>query len=415
MSILRHFNKHQGWHDGKRTPFADLDPFGSGISDLMQKTNDFLVKKYNEGAFGDLHIGGGGNWINQAFSPLGGVGNDIAKGLGSVDKAVNQLPGGWALPAVVAATVAAPYLAPELAAALGGAEAGAAGAISTEAGQAAFFEALSAGATSSEAVSAGLAAQTAAAGAGALTTGEILSSSGFTPTAGGSFAIEPGATYGAASGLGANAITATPGADAILNAPQTTLSNLTPPGTGTFGSISPPLTGSGAIPGAGALTNSAGLTGALPAGVMVGDGTLGTTIGQTYMAAAPGQFAVDAFGSAIPAGTAGIAGTVPSGLSLADIATNAKRLQSIAKLLGGSGAKITGKSAPTAAQWATQAGQNFAQATPQQFGGLYEMNKNPFTFSNPLAAALRSNTSGLDVSGTGGTTLQSANLAKLLA
>ena len=43
------------------------------------------------------------------------------------------------------------------------------------------------------------------------------------------------------------------------------------------------------------------------------------------------------------------------------------------------------------------------------------MNKNPFTFSNPLASALKGNASGLDVSGSGGTTLQSQNLAKLLA
>jgi hypothetical protein len=239
---------------------------------------------------------------------------------------------------------------------------------------------------------------------------------------GGGGAFVPAAGSGASFGVGAaGGGILTPGADAVLNAP-TNLANLTPPGTGTFGSITPPLTGSGAVPGAGALTSGAigegTLTGALPAGVMVGDGTLGTTIGQTYMAAAPGQFAVDAFGSAIPTGTAGIAGTVPSGLSLADIATNAKRLQSIAKLLGGSGSNITGKSAPTAGQWAQQAGQNFAQATPEQFGGLYKMNKDPFTFNNPLANALAANKpTGLDVSGTSGQALntqnQTANLLRM--
>jgi hypothetical protein len=32
MSILRYFNKHQGWHNGKRTPFNRLDIFGTVIS-----------------------------------------------------------------------------------------------------------------------------------------------------------------------------------------------------------------------------------------------------------------------------------------------------------------------------------------------------------------------------------------------
>jgi len=360
MSILRYFNKHQGWHDGKRTPFGG----GGGIGN----------------AFG----------LGDALASID-PGPAIGGGLAEVDKFVGrEVPGGWVLPAALAAAYATGYIDPSLfaseAAAAAGAEAGA-GAIATEAGQAAFFDALAAGATSTEAVSAGLAADA--------------------------------ALTGAAAGGVADVVTATPGADAVLNAP-TTLSNLTPPGTGTFGSISPPLTGSGAIPGAGAVTNSAGLTGALPAGVMVGDGTLGTTIGQTYMAAAPGQFAVDAFGSAIPSGAAGIAGTVPSGLSLTDVAINAKRLQSIAKLLGGTGANITGMSAPTAGQWTQQAAQNFAQATPEQFGGLYQMNQNPFTFTNPLAAALKSkDATGLDVSGTSGQALntqnQALNLAKLLA
>ena len=373
MSILRYFNKHQGWYDGKRTPFGG----GGGWNPIAVITDPI------SDALGTSGDGGG---------ILGGLadidpGPAIGQGLSEVDTFVNrEIPGGWTLPAAIAAAYATGYIDPSLfaseAAAAAGAEAGA-GAIATEAGQAAFFEALAAGATSTEAVSAGIAADAALTGAAA---------------------------------VGADVVTATPGADAVLNAP-TTLSNLTPPGTGTFGSISPPLTGSGAIPGAGAVTNSAGLTGALPAGVMVGDGTLGTTIGQTYMAAAPGQFAVDAFGSAIPSGAAGIAGTVPSGLSLSELAINAKRLQSIAKLLGGSGANITGKSAPTAGQWTQRAAQNFAQATPEQFGGYYQMNQNPFTFSNPLAAALKGNTSGLDVSGTSGQALntqnQTANLLRM--
>ena len=58
------------------------------------------------------------------------------------------------------------------------------------------------------------------------------------------------------------------------------------------------------------------------------------------------------------------------------------------------------------------------QATPQQFGGLYEMNKNPFTFNNPMANALAGKgIAGLDVSGTGGQALntqgQQANLLRM--
>jgi hypothetical protein len=57
-----------------------------------------------------------------------------------------------------------------------------------------------------------------------------------------------------------------------------------------------------------------------------------------------------------------------------------------------------------------------AQPVQEQFGGYYQMNQNPFTFANPLAAALKGKDStGYDVSGTGGTSLKTANLAKLLA
>jgi hypothetical protein len=105
--------------------------------------------------------------------------------------------------------------------------------------------------------------------------------------------------------------------------------------TGSFGSITAPATGSGAIPGAGATTlPGGGLTGALPAGTMVGDGTLGTTIGATYMSAGPGQFALDAAGNAIPASSIGIDGFAPSssGLSLSDL-NNAKNVVQTANQL----------------------------------------------------------------------------------
>jgi hypothetical protein len=108
-----------------------------------------------------------------------------------------------------------------------------------------------------------------------------------------------------------------------------------------------------------------------------------------------------------------------SGISAADALKNANRARQIAGLLnqGGNVAKnLSVKNIPTSQQWQQQAQQNFMTAPQEQFGGLYQMNKNPFTFQNPLANALANKpATGLDVSGTGGTTLQPQNLAKLLA
>jgi hypothetical protein len=121
---------------------------------------------------------------------------------------------------------------------------------------------------------------------------------------------------------------------------------------GTFGSITAPLEGSGAIPGAGATTlPGGGLTGALPANVLVGDGTLGTTLGATYMSAGPGQFALDAFGNPILANSVGLEGFAPSSsLSLSDL-NNARKAYGLAKSLLGAGTATTaGRSAlPTGA------------------------------------------------------------------
>jgi hypothetical protein len=368
MSFLK--SKHSGWTwDLKRTPFGRG---GGGWNPIAAITDPISSA---------LGTDGGGGGVLGALADID-PGPAIGQGLSEVDTFVNrEIPGGWTLPAAIAAAYATGYVDPSLFASEYGTT------IATEAGQDAFFTALSNGATSAEAINAGLAAETAA---------------------------------GIGAGGVAEAVTSTPGADAILNAPNVTTS-LAPPTSGSFGSIVAPLEGSGAIPGAGATTlGGGGLTGALPAGVLVGDGTLGTTIGATYMATDAGTLATDMFGNAIPASSTGIGGfAADTGLSAADIAKNAKRLQSIVKLLGTGGTSVSGRAAPTAGQWATQAAQNFAQATPEQFGGYYQMNKNPFTFQNPLAAALKGSTSGLDVSGTSGQSLnvqnQASNLAKLLA
>ena len=88
----------------------------------------------------------------------------IGRGLASVDKAVNQLPGGWALPAIAGAAIAAPYVAPYFmgtAAGGTGLTAGAAGASGLGAGAGASGGLLGAGSAG------GLAATQAAAGLGA--------------------------------------------------------------------------------------------------------------------------------------------------------------------------------------------------------------------------------------------------------
>jgi len=280
-------SKHSGWtYDLKRTPFGG----GGGLGNILASVDP-----------------------SQA----------ISKGLSEVDTTVNrEIPGGWALPAIITAAIVAPELAPLLA---------------------------------EEAV---------AAGAGeALTTDAILGSSGFVPTAGSSFAIDPALAYTTAAG-GASALTATPGADAILGS-STNIANLTPPGAGNFGSI--------VAPSANAVTNGAGLTGAMGAGTMVGDGTLGTTIGQSYMSAGPGQFALNASGSAIPAGASGIAGTVPSGMSASDILTNANRAKNLSQLLSQGAASGLSSSLGKLAQGANPQG--------QELGAIVRGNQNPFTYT----------------------------------
>jgi len=295
---------------------------------------------------------GGGGGIGNAFG-LGDAlasidpGPAIGDALASTDKFMTNLtPYGWALPA---ALVAAYFTGGGSLAAEGALEAGSAAALeagateaATAAGEAAFSEAVAAGASEE--------AATAAANAAAES------------------------SLSAASGAGeASAVTATPGADAVLGS-STNIANLTPAGAGNFGSIVAPLEGSGAIPGAGAITNVGGLTGAMGAGTMVGDGTLGTTIGQSYMAAGPGQFALNASGAAIPAGASGIAGTVPSsGMSPSDMLNNAKKAKNLADALKQGATSGLSNSLGKLAQGANPQG--------QELGAIVRGNQNPFTYT----------------------------------
>lgn len=115
--------------------------------------------------------------ISSVLGTDGGDGG-ILGGLADVDEFVNrEIPGGWALPAAVAAAYATGYIDPTLfateAAATEAAAAGA-GSIATEAGQTAFFDALASGATSADAVSAGLSADALASGTASFLTPELM-------------------------------------------------------------------------------------------------------------------------------------------------------------------------------------------------------------------------------------------------
>jgi hypothetical protein len=308
-------SKHSGWTwELKRTPFGGGNPL-SGVTDSISSA---------------LGTDGGDGGLLGGLADID-PGPAIGSGLAEVDTFVNrEVPGGWVLPAALAAAYATGYIDPSLfaseAAAAAGAEAGA-GAIATEAGQTAFFEALASGASSAEAVNTALAVESLASGAASYLTPELM-----------------GPTYG-----------------------------------------------------------ELGFTG-------VEGGFAGPTyaeLGYTGLNQAEAIAAADA---------------AAQGLSAKDVLTNANRAKKIADLLNQSNpqAKINPRNIPTASQWTQQAAQNFAQATPEQFGGLYQMNKNPFTFQNPLASALagKEKQPGIyDVSGTQGQALntqnQTANLLRM--
>lgn len=134
-----------------------VEDIGNAVSDVVSGAGDLLAQVDPGQALGDV-VESIGNVVEPAIQGIGGAVEDVGRGISdvgvSVDKAVNQLPGGWALPAAVATYFAAPYAAPFLGEALG-AEA-AAGALGAEA---------------------------------ALTPAEILASGGFVPVEGASFAL----------------------------------------------------------------------------------------------------------------------------------------------------------------------------------------------------------------------------------
>lgn len=232
-------SKHSGWTwEGKRTPFGNGNP----ISDV-------------------------GNWIDQNIT------QPIGSNLASVDKAVNQIPGGWITVGGLAAGGAALAYAPEVMAL---------------------------------AESAGIAPEAAAAELGMpavdAATGEIV------PLA-----------------------TSTAGADAALAAPDVAV-NLGGTSGGTFGSLNAALPAAGAPVG-----TSIGMSGALAPGSVLGNGLAGGgAIGASYAAGANGLPATDFFGNYIPASSVNFGG-VPDTIAGTTATTTNTDLAKLLKQGAGSG------------------------------------------------------------------------------
>lgn len=240
----------------------------------------------------------------------------ISKGLTEVDTTVNrEIPGGWALPAIITAAYLTGYVDPSLLAAEGAAAAGAAEGAAVAGG----------------AVGAGAGA------GGALTTAEILASSGFVPAAGSgaSFAIAPG-TYGVAAGLGGAAAG----------------------GVGAGSYLTPELMG----PTYGEL----GLTG-------VEGGFAGPTYGEMgFTGLNQGQAIAQADAAAQLAQLKDYASTAK------DAYSNVNRAKNIANALTG------GKSSQQSINPSALA--SLLTSPQEQFGGLYRMNEKPFLSTQQTAS-----------------------------
>jgi hypothetical protein len=356
MSILRYFNKHEGWYDGKRTPFGGGGPSWNPISWV------------------EPIIQGGGDLL-ASIDP----GPSIGEGLASVDKAVNQLPGGWTLPAIITAAVVAPELAPLLA------EEGAAAGIEAGVGQDAFWQAIASGSTGSEATGIGLAAQN----AGVALTPEMIAYANASP--------DPIGSINAIAGLTPEEFTSY---TQIIGGPTQAASLSAGEDLASLMKSYPDLSEK-QLQDILAINYGADPTVSLDAARLAREGydaaTINQVLGYSYNATELAGTGIESFA---PESTAG--------LSAKDVLTNVNRARQLANLLGSAGGAVKAAKIPTQQAWQQQAQQNFAQVSPQQFGGLYEMNKNPFTFQNPLASALAGGSkvpSGLDVSGTPGTAL----------
>jgi hypothetical protein len=263
-SRINLLGKQMGWQVGQNTSGENVK-YQAELNSLLSGAQQAGLSPEEVNTL----VTSGANQANRENQER--IARDAARGQGWVNQ---NIPGGFATLGALAAAIAAPY-------ALGAFGAGSAGAAG--------------------------AAGAGAAGAGGLEA--YMLAAGLNPGtfAGASFAL-PGA------------LSVAPEIASALNTANFTLPTIpgaAPYTPSAFGTLTPPLTGSGAV--AGGMSTAipgVGLTGALPSGVLVGNGTLGTTMGATYMAAGPGQFAVDAMGNAIPASSVGIDGFAPaSGIS----------------------------------------------------------------------------------------------------
>ncbi len=366
-------SKHSGWTwELKRTPFGGSNPISS-VTDAFSS------------AIGTDGSGGGVLGALADIDP----GPAIGQGLAEADKFVTrELPGGWALPAIITAAIVAPELAPYLA------EEGAAAGIEAGVGQDAFWSAIASGSSSSEAVGMGLAAQEAGvaltpemiayANASADPIGSINAIAGLTP--------EEFASYTQIIGGPTQAAGFTAGEDLaqlMASHPNLTAAQLEDIMMINYGT-DPMLAADAANLAANGYDAA----------------TIDQVLGYSY---SPTELA--------GTGIESVAADSSAGLNAKDVLKNVSRAKQLANLLGGDSAKlIKAAKMPTQQAWQQQAGLNSIQATPQQFGGLYEMNKSPFTFQNPLASALAGGNkvpAGYDVSGQQGTTLNTDQQNKI--
>lgn len=355
MSILK--SKHSGWTwDLKRTPFGGGGGIISAITDPISSA---------------LGTDGGGGGILGGLASID-PGPAIGQGLAELDKGVgNAIPGGWTTLGAAALAGTGLYFAPEIMAALGA---------EGVAGSEATFLASDAANMAANGLSQEAIAQNLAASYG-------ISQEAATAAA--------GSALGTVGELGANTVT-----QALPYSETFDAANLASQGLSSS-AIEQNLAATGLDKFLAADMANMAASGLSPEAIA-------QNLAYSY---SPTELA----------GTGIESMQAQSGMSAADALKNVNRARQIASLLN-SGSNIAKnlsvKNIPTANQWTQQAAQNFAQVTPQQFGGLYQMNKNPFTFQNPLASALAGNkpSAGLDVSGVGGTALNTnqQTLANLL-
>jgi hypothetical protein len=301
-------SKHSGWTwELKRTPFGGGGGFISAITDPISS------------ALGTDGSGGGALGALASIDP----GPAIGSGLASVDKAVNQIPGGWITVGALAAGGAALAYAPEVMA--------------------------------------------------------LAASEGITPEAA---AIATGtAPIDVATGATVpleTLATSTAGADATLAAPDVAV-NLGGGGSGSFGALNPALPSAGSVGGAGA-----GMSAELAPGTIMGTGAAsGGAIGSTYAAGANGLPATDFFGNYIPASSINTGG-VPSTITgtnitsdtlntLNNVRKGTNAANQLSKLLSqGAGSGLSSSLGKLAAG---------ANASPQNLPSLVRGNQNPFAYT----------------------------------